>query len=124
MVLILYTANPQLHVLSALCLMYVFITRNAIQALQECSRPFQSLQQSIVKFCIVNIFVSYGITIEDNANLVGPANLTVNNTLRVQLTRQSQHELYTEILQVCYNFQTKEKSHKRQYNDISSNILT
>ena len=33
-----------------------FITRSAIQALQECSRPFQSLQQSIVKFLYSKTF--------------------------------------------------------------------
>ena len=54
-----------------------------------------------------NVFVSYGITIEDNTNLVRPPSVTDDNTLRVQLTMQSQHELYTEFLQVLYDFGQK-----------------
>ena len=52
-------------------------------------------------------FVSYGITIEDNTNLVRPPSVTVDNTLCVRLTMQSQHELYTEFLQVLYDFGQK-----------------
>ena len=51
--------------------------------------------------------MSYGITIEDNTNLVRPLNVTDDNTLHVQLTMQSQHELYTEFLQVLYDFDQK-----------------
>ena len=36
-----------------------FITRSAIQALQECSRPFQSLQQDIVKFLYSKMFLCH-----------------------------------------------------------------
>ena len=50
--------------------------------------------------------MSYGITIVDNTNLVRPANLTVDNTLHVQLTMQSQQKLYTEITSTL-QFQTK-----------------
>jgi hypothetical protein len=63
-------------------------------------------KQSIV-FRNTNVFVSYGITIEDNTNLVRPPSVTDDNTLRVRLTMQSQHELYTEFLQVFYDFGQK-----------------
>ena len=61
-------------------------------------------------------FVSYGITIEDNTNLARPLNVTDGNTLHVGLTMQSQHELYTEFLQVFYNF--RQKSRNRTKGDI------
>ena len=60
-------------------------------------------KQSIV-FRNTNVLVSYGITIEDNTNLVRSPDVTNDNTLGVRLTMQSQHELYTEFLQVFYDF--------------------
>ena len=63
-------------------------------------------KQSIV-FRNTNVFVSYGITIEDNTNLVRPPSVTVDNTLHVQLTMQSQHELYTEFFTSTLRFRTK-----------------
>ena len=76
----------------------------------EVQRVFQGhsnpCKQSIV-FQSTNVFVSYGITIEDNTNLVRPLNVTDDNTLHVQLTMQSQHKLYTEFLQVLYDFGQK-----------------
>ena len=58
-------------------------------------------------------FVSYGITIEDNTNLVRSPNVTNDNTLHVRLTMQSQHELYTEFLQVLYDFRQKGETAQR-----------
>ena len=63
-------------------------------------------KQSIV-FRSTNVFVSYGITIEDNTNLVRPPSVTDDNTLRVRLTMQSQHELYTEFFTSILRFRTK-----------------
>ena len=63
-------------------------------------------KRSIV-FRNTNVFVSYGITIEDNTNLVRSLNVTDDDTLHVRLTMQSQHELYTEFLQVFYDFRQK-----------------
>ena len=89
--------------------MFLIHHQKCFQALQECSRPFQSLQQSIV-FWNTNVFVSYGITIEDSTNLVRSLNVTNDNTLHVRLTMQSQHELYTEFFTSTLWFQTKRRN--------------
>ena len=61
--------------------------------------------------------MSYGITIEDNTNLVRPLNVTDDNTLHVRLTMQSQHELYTEFVTSTLRFRTK-KSRNRTKGDM------
>ena len=66
-------------------------------------------KQSIV-FRNTNVFVSYGISIEDNTNLVRPPSVTIDNTLCVRLTMQSQHKLYTEFVTSTLRFRTKNRN--------------